>query len=299
MKIVIAGGTGFLGHALTAEFCDRGDEVIVLSRSDKPAPNVTIVKWDGKTVGDWASALEGADAVLNVVGESVFAHWTEDKKKRIISSRVDPARALGQAITQMQNPPKVWVNASAVGYYGSIYDPATESSPPGNDFLAEVCKRWEAAQLESDTPRTKKSQTRIGFVLGNGGGAFPMLRKLTKIFLGSAQGSGKQYMAWVHVKDVAGAFRFCVEQQLEGPINVVGPQPCTNNELMAALRKKMHRPWVPNVPKFILALGSAFALPPTEVSLASQNALPERLKQLDYKFRYSTLDATLGDLLAH
>ncbi len=297
MKVVIAGGTGFLGNALVTEFANAGDEVVVLSRNPKPIHNAKPVHWDGKTVGAWADSLEGAGAVLNVVGENVFTHWTEEKKKRMMSSRVEPTKAIGDAIKRCKKPPAVWVNASAVGYYGSTYEPANEWSPSGNDYLAEVCRNWEAAQEEAQAPATKKCRARIGFVLGKDGGAFPVLKRLTGLLLGSAQGSGKQFCAWIHVADVAGAFRFCVERQLEGPVNLVGPSPVTNNELMEKLRQKMHRPWVPNVPRFVLQIGSAVALPPPEVTLASQNAVPERLQALSYPYRFETLDSAFDDLL--
>jgi len=297
LKVVIAGGTGFIGHALVREFAGHGYQVTVLSRSAKPVPNAAVEQWDGKTVGNWASSLEGCDAVINVVGESVFSHWTEQKKREIMTSRVDPTRAIGKAVAACKQPPRIWVNASAVGYYGSVFEPTDEGGPPGSDYLAEVCKEWEKAQLEFNTPQTKTTQARIGFVLGKDGGALPMLQKLTKSFLGSAQGSGKQFMAWVHIDDVAAAFRFCVEKTLEGPVNIVGPSPITNNDLMSKLRKDLHKPWAPNVPKFALKIGSAFSLPPTDVTLSSQNVVPKRLLDAQYPFRFPTLDAALDDLL--
>ena len=295
MKVVIAGGSGFIGHTLIEEF--KGADIVVLSRSGKPMEGVTAAKWDGKTVGEWAQHLEGADAVLNVVGENVFTHWTDEKKKLFISSRVDPTKAIGEAITQCKNPPQSWVNASAVGYYGSVYEPTTESGPLGSDFLAEVCKEWEAAQ-EEHSGATKKARVRIGFVLGKDGGAFPILKKLTTAFLGSAQGDGNQWMGWVHVKDVAGIFRMCVERRLEGPINATAPTPVTNSDFMKELRHEMHRPWAPNVPKFALSLGSSIALPPPEVTLASQRVLPARALELGYNFRFPTLKVALEDLLS-
>jgi uncharacterized protein (TIGR01777 family) len=298
LKVVIAGGSGFLGHALIQEFKSQNYDVVVLSRSGKPISDATVAKWDGKTLGNWASHLDGATAVLNVVGENVFTHWTDEKKREFISSRVDPTRVLGEAIKQCNTPPQAWVNASAVGYYGSVYEPTTEIAAAGTDYLAEVCKQWEAAQIEADCPATHKSRVRIGFVLGKEGGAFPILRKLTASFLGSAQGDGNQWVGWIHVEDVARIFRFCVEHGVDGPINATAPSPLENNAFMARLRQEMHRPWVPNVPKFALKLGSLVALPPPEVTLSSQHALPKRALELGYKFRFPTLYSALKDLLA-
>lgn len=299
MKIIIAGGSGFIGRALIEEFSKGGYEVSVLSRSNKPIPDAQTIQWDAKTVGPWAESLEGAEAILNVAGENVFTHWTEEKKTRMMDSRVEPTRAIAQAIAQCKNPPPSWVNVSAVGYYGDTGDnQVTETSPPGNDFLAQVCKNWEGAQAECPCPQTKKCAVRIGFVLGKHGGAFPMLRKLTASFLGGHQGSGKQWVPWIHVEDLARVFRLCVEQRLESPINGVGPDPVTNKDLMATLRKQMHRPWSPPAPKFALALASLFALPPTEVTLASQRALPARLEFLGFQYKFPSLDRAVSNLLS-
>ncbi len=298
MKVVIAGGSGFIGRALIEEFSKGGYEVAVLSRSNKPISDAKTIPWDGKTVGPWAETLEGADAIINVVGENVFTHWTEEKKTRLMSSRVEPTEAIAQAIDQCKNPPASWVNASAVGYYGDTGDnQVTETSPPGSDFLAEICKNWEAAQAECTCQHTKKCAVRIGFVLGRDGGAFPILRKLTKSFLGSQQGSGRQWVPWIHIEDLARVFRLCVEQRLESPLNGVGPQPVTNAELMAAMRHQMHRPWAPAAPKFALAIGSLVALPPTEVTLASQRAMPARLEYLQFHYKFPTLEEAIKDLL--
>lgn len=298
MKIIIAGGSGFIGRALIEEFSKGGYDVAVLSRSTRPIPDAETIQWDGKTVGAWAESLEGAEAILNVVGENVFTHWTEEKKARLMGSRVEPTKAIAQAIDSCMNPPASWVNASAVGYYGDTGDnQVTETSPPGNDFLAGICKNWEAAQAECTSQHTKKAAVRIGFVLGKDGGAFPILRKLTKSFLGSQQGSGNQWVPWIHLDDLARIFRLCVEERLESPINGVGLEPVTNAELMATLRLQMHRPWAPPAPKFALALGSLLALPPTEVTLASQRAMPARLEYLKFEYKFPTLDQAIGDLL--
>ena len=270
----------------------------MLSRSAKRIQGARSVVWDGKTSGEWARELEGAAAVLNVAGESVFTHWSDEEKKTFISSRVDPTKALCQAIQACKDPPAAWVNANAVGYYGDTGDlEADESSPPGSDFLANLCKEWEAAQEECVCPATKKSRVRIGFVLGNEGGALPLLKRLTALFLGSATGNGRQWVPWIHVDDLAVVFRLCVDQRLEGPINGVGPSPVTNSELMTALRKVMHRPWAPNVPKPLLRLGSLVALPPPEVTLASQRVVSKRLKGAGFSYKFPRLELALKDLI--
>ena len=298
MKVVIAGGSGFIGRALVDEFSSAGYEVSVLSRSNEPVKNATTIVWDAKTVGDWVASLEGAEAVLNVVGENVFTHWTEAKKRRLMSSRVVPTQAIARAIESCKEPPKSWVNASAIGYYGDTGDrEVDESSPAGSDFLAEICIAWENAQADCKRTETKKCCLRMGFVLGKAGGAFPLLHRLTKLFLGSAVGNGKHWMPWIHIEDVARIYRLAVEQGLEGPINCVGPTPVRNQDLMGALRQACKRPWVPNVPKPILIAGSWFALPPTEVTLASQRAITSRLKAAGFEYRFPTLEQTFEDLI--
>jgi uncharacterized protein (TIGR01777 family) len=234
-----------------------------------------------------------------MAGEDVFTRWSQSKRERILTSRVEPTQAIARAIEKAKRPPAVWVNASAVGYYGSTGDkPVDETSPAGADRLAEVCKQWESAQTDCLCPETKLSTIRIGFVLGRGGGAFPLLRRLTKLLLGSALGSGKQWVPWIHVDDVARIFALAVDQRLEGPLNAVGPYPVTNAQLMTELRKQMRRPWAPNVPKPVLSLGALIKLPPTEVTLASQRALPGRLQTLGFDYKFPTLESALADLLA-
>ncbi|MBC8065149.1 MAG: NAD-dependent epimerase/dehydratase family protein, partial [Chlorobia bacterium] len=181
MKVVIAGGTGFIGHALAEEFQTHGYESAILTRSRKRPGTIPQSVWDGETVGDWAGLLEGAAAVVNLAGESVTLRWTDENKRRILDSRTKSTAAIGKAIRQCATPPKVWINASAVGYYGDRGDEELdETSSAGEGFMPECCLAWERAQEEVETPGVRKARVRVGVVLGKDGGAFAELSKITK-----------------------------------------------------------------------------------------------------------------------
>jgi uncharacterized protein len=299
-KIVIAGGSGFIGHALIKELGAAGYEVTVLSRDGKSVKGADVVKWDGEHVGPWAEELEGAKAVINLAGESVVQHWSEASKQRILLSRVLSTRAIGQAITAAANPPEVWINASAVGYYGDRKaEELTEASAPGprGSFLVDVCVAWENEIATAATPRTRKAWLRIGFVLGRGGGAFEPLYSLTKWFLGGHVGNGSQSLSWIHVQDLARLFRWVVESPVEGAINGTSPESVTNRYLMASLRAVVGRPWAPPVPAFMLKVVAGLGGPPASLMLESQRALPAKALESGFKFEYTNLTATFSDLV--
>lgn len=298
-RVVLAGGAGFVGRALIREFVDAGYEVVVLSRSGKAVEGTTVARWDGANLGDWVSYLDGASAVVNLAGEPVTLRWTDENKRKILESRVESTALIGKAIRGCGTPPQVWVNASAVGYYGDTGDTQMdEASPAGEGFLAETCLAWERAQEEAETPSTRKARVRIGFVLGRDGGAFPELAKLTKRFLGGAQGSGRQWIPWIDVRDLARLFRWVVEGETKGALNGVGPSPVRNGELMEAMRKAGHRPWSPPAPGFAIKLAGAFMGMQTDVALVSQRAVPTTALASGFAFEHTDLDAVLAELFA-
>src|SRR6185503_667609 len=189
-RIVIAGGTGLIGKHLKERFEQQGREVVVLSRHSGPGQ----IKWDGKTVGDWASQLEGADAVINVSGKSVGSRWTKRSMKDMTDSRVEPTQAIGEAITKAKAPPKLWINASASGYYGDTgAREVSEATRPGSDFLAQLCQKWEQACLSAHTPETRKVCVRLGVVLDKESEFVKATSFVARFGLGAAIGSGKQY----------------------------------------------------------------------------------------------------------
>lgn len=289
-KIVIAGGTGFIGKALVGALEEH--EVVVLSRSGGG------VTWDGEHVGPWASVLEGALAVVNLSGESISQHWSEASKRRILESRVLSTRTIGEAVEQCATPPTLWVNASAVGYYGDTGAVAMdEAAPPGpkGSFLVDTCVAWEDELFSSGAP-TKKVAVRFGVVLGTSGGAFPVLWRLARWFLGGHAGSGSQYMSWIHEADLVAMLKWIIETEREGVFNATAPTPVTNRFFMATLRAVAGRPWSPPVPAWALRLVAFLGGPEASLLLEGQNALPAKALSQGFQFRYRDVKDALTDL---
>ncbi len=270
---------------------------MVLSRSAKPIAGARAVEWQGAGTGPWASEIDGADVVINLTGESVAQRWIPEVKARLIASRIDSTRALCGAIRDAAAPPKVFVLASAIGYYGDTGDTVVdESSPPADDFLARLCVDWEGALFEADLPATRKVALRVGFPLGPGGGAYDLLWKLTRLGLGSAVGSGRNWMPWIHIEDLADIFRWTVDSGFEGVVNGGGPSPVRMNEFMATMRKVAHRPWVPNVPVFMAKLGELVGSPPVELATQSSRVVSSVLPRSGFKYRFEDLESALRAL---
>src|SRR5882724_1864666 len=203
-RVVLAGGSGFLGRALADALVARGEEVVVLTRTPESAgakAGVTFLPWDGKTAGGWADAVDGARAVVNLAGRNVNCRYTEENRREIVDSRVDSVRAVADAIRRAARPPAILVQAASLAIYG---DPAErecdETASAGEGFSADVCVAWERAFDEEATPAVRRAVLRIGFVLGRDGGALQMLARLTRRFLGGTVGSGEQYISWLHVR---------------------------------------------------------------------------------------------------
>jgi uncharacterized protein (TIGR01777 family) len=291
-RIIVAGGSGFVGSALVPALQAKGYEPLVLGRGG------TDLQWDGKGVGEWASALEGAEAVVNLTGKNINCRHTEENRREIISSRVDSVHALGDAIARSATPPKVFVQASGVGYYGDTGDRvADEDAPLGNDFPAEVCRLWEDAFDALNLPATRKVVLRLGAVLGREGGALPMLEKITRWFLGGAVGSGKQFVSWIHVADIVRMFEAAIEQpELSGVFNATSPRPVTNNEFMRELRSALRRPWSPRVPAPFARAGAWLMGSDGELALTSCRSVPRRFVKHGFDFQFPNLPDALAAL---
>lgn len=293
--MIVAGGSGFVGRALVAALREAGYEPQVLTRR-KGDP----LEWDARTLGPWAQAVDGAVAVINLTGETVAQKWTLKAQEKILHSRIESTRVLGQAIAAASQPPAIWVNASAIGFYGDRGEERlSENSPPGpaESFLVKTCLAWEAAHDEADLPGTRRAKVRIGFVCGRDGGGLPVLIKLARAFLGGAVGSGKQGMSWIHLNDLARLFVWIVEGQREGVFNGVAPAPVSNAGFMAALRKVLGRPTVPPAPAFALQLASAFGAPDPDVVLTGQFVHPDRALAEGFTFEFGTVDSALKNLV--
>jgi uncharacterized protein (TIGR01777 family) len=291
-RIILAGGSGFVGSALAPQLRTKGYEVLLLGRG------ATDLQWDGKTLSDWASALDGAEAVVNLTGKNVNCRPTPENRREIVRSRVDSVRVLGEAISQCTAPPRTFVQASGVGYYGDTGDRvADEQSSSGNDFFAEVCRQWEGAFFALDLPGTRKVLLRLGAVLGRDGGALPMLEKLTRWFLGGAVGSGRQFISWIHVADLVRMLISAIEgAELTGVFNATSPEPVPNSEFMRELRHALHRPWSPPVPAPFARAGAWLMGTDGALALTSCRCVPRRFREHGFDFRFPNLGDAFADL---
>jgi uncharacterized protein (TIGR01777 family) len=303
MKIVIAGGSGFLGPPLAGALASEGHEIVNLSRRAAPAGAGTrsrAVAWtpDGST-GAWAAEIDGAGAVVNLAGESIAGkRWTAAQKRRILESRVQATRSLVTAILAAKLPPAVFVSGSAVGYYGPRGDEnIPEDTPAGSDFLADVCVQWEA-EAQRAKPATRLVLMRTGLVLERDGGALPQMLPPFRFGAGGPVGSGRQYWPWIHRADWIALVQWALRTStVTGPINGSAPNPVTNAEFARALGRAMHRPAFLPAPAFALKL--LLGEMADALLLSGQRAVPERAERLGFTFRYRTVDEALGALFAH
>ncbi len=298
-RIVIAGGSGFIGTALAKELTGRDYEVIVLTRSpSERGDGIQEVEWDGEHLGEWIKLLDGAAAVINLTGKNINCPHTPENLRALTSSRVNSVNAIAAAILHVKTPPRIWIQASAIGFYGDTHDVlCDENSSAGNDSLAEICKQWESAFASAETPATRKVLLRIGFVLGREGGALPVLAKLTKCFLGGSVGSGRQFISWIHLADLTRMFVAAIErEELSGTFNAVAPKPVTNKEFMRELRRALHRPWSPPAPEFAVRLGARLMGSEPSLALAGQRCAPKRFLAAGFEFEFSELRTALENL---
>lgn len=299
MKIVIPGGSGFLGQYLSKRWTEEGNEVYVLTRGDgKVADGVTYLKWDGTSAEQHRNVFEGAALVVNLTGKSVDCRYTEENKKRILSSRVDSTRAIGTLLTSLTNPPKYWMNASSATIYRDSYDQLmTESTGQiGDDFSMSVCQAWEDEFYSHDLPDTKRAALRITLILGKDGGVLPVLTRLAKFGMGGRNSHGRQFFSWMHEEDTFRALNFIMENGLEGPINLGSPEPLTDAEFNQLVRKSVGTWFGPPKPRFSLELGAWIMGTETELVLKSRKVYPEKLLEAGFDFLYPDAASALSDL---
>jgi len=298
-KFIIAAGTGFLGNVLIDHFRDKAEEIVVLTRGKSDVKNtVRYINWDAKTLTGWEKELEGADVLINLAGKSVDCRYTPKNKQEIMASRVDSTIILNRAVLQCSNPPKHWLNSSTATIYRHSTDKQMDEATGeiGFDFSMNVAKAWEKAFFQTETPLTKKTALRTSIVLGKEGGAFIPLKKLAQFGFGGRQGSGRQFVSWIHEKDFSRAVEFVVTQQIEGEVNVVSPAPVRNTDFMAALRKRFNMPFGLPAPKPLLVFGAKLIGTEPELVLKSRNVIPRRLAESGFEFHYGDLAAALRAL---
>jgi uncharacterized protein (TIGR01777 family) len=297
--VVLAGGSGFLGHALSSELTRAGYEVLVLTRRPRTRPGrVWQAVWDGRTAGAWARLLEGAEAVVNLTGRSVNCRYTRRNRREIVESRVRSVEALGRAIETCATPPKVFVQVASLAVYGDRGPRVCcEDAPAGKGFSAETCVAWERAFDRLALPATRKVLLRTGLVLGRDGGALATLARLARCYLGGTVGDGRQYVSWLHRQDFARLVLWCLERErAAGVYNATGPAPVTNAEFMCELRCALRRPWAPRTPAPLVRLGARLMGTEAELALHGRRAIPDRLVEEGFKFMYTNLEAALADI---
>jgi uncharacterized protein (TIGR01777 family) len=304
-RIILAGGSGFLGKALAQKFVGRGDEVVVLTRTPRArSDGAKEVFWDAKSLGDWTKWIDGAEVVINLAGKSVDCRYTEANRKAIIASRVDSTRVLGEAIAKCQRPPRVWLNSSSATLYKHTFGkPMDESGEMGatpeakDEFSIEVIREWERALNEVQTPSTRKVAMRITLVFGKDGGVFPVLRRLARFGLGGRMGSGRQFVSWIHVDDFCHAVEWLIaKDELTGPVNFAAPNPLPNRDMMRLLRKACGAPFGLPATEWMLEVGAFFIRTETELIIKSRRVVPGRLLASGFKFQFPELRGALADI---
>jgi len=297
MKILITGSHGLVGSALADSLRREGQEVLTLVRATPK--NVSEIEWHPNHGSVTPAALEGIDTVVHLAGESIAeGRWSDEKKRRIRDSRVKGTTLLSEALARLGRPPKTFICASAIGYYGNRGDELlTESSSAGNDFLADVCVEWERATQPAREKGIRVVNTRFGIILSKRGGALAKMLTPFRMGVGGRVGSGKQWMSWIALDDVIVGIRFALERDtLAGPINFVAPNPVRNAEFTKALGKALSRPTIFPIPEFGVRL--AFGEMADALLLSSARVKPEKLEASGFQFRYNSLASALKDLLS-
>lgn len=303
-RIVIAGGSGFIGRSLQHHFYCLGYEVVVLTRS----PHVVTgparhVGWDGRTLGPWVEEIHGAAAIVNLAGRSVDCRYHEANRRVIRESRVDSVRVLGEAIARIKSPsgaPGVWVQAATTAIYGEAGDAVLdESATPAEGFSPHVAKAWEQAFHEVNAPHTRKVLLRISFVLGPHGGALRKLLSLARWGLGGSAGSGRQWVSWIDHRDLDRIVAWAIgNHAAAGLYHATSPSPVMNVEFMRELRRAVHRPWSPPAPAWAVRVGSFVLRTEPELALKGRRCVPRRLLKESFVFEHTDLTATLRSVLA-
>jgi uncharacterized protein (TIGR01777 family) len=309
LNLVIPGGTGQLGAALARHFRARGDTVTVLGRHASPAAGV--LPWDGRTLGPWAEAVDGADVVINLAGRSVNCRYTPTHLAEMMSSRVDSTRIVGAAIAQAAKPPRVWLQMSTATIYAHRFDAPNDEATGrlGGDEpdapaywrrSIEIARAWEAAQRDAATPRTRKVALRTAMVMGAApGGVFDVLLRLTRLGIGGAIAGVRQWMSWIHERDFARAVeRLVAGDDLDGPVNLCAPAPLPQREFMAALRATWGARVGLPATKWMVEVGAFFLRTDTELVLKSRRVVPNRLLDAGFTFEFPDWPAAAGDLVA-
>lgn len=305
LKLILAGGSGFLGGLLTRYFCDRGWDVVILTRGN--TVQGLFLNWDGRAIGEWSAKIDGADVVINLAGRSVNCRYHARNRKLMMDSRVNSTRVIGQAIAYCEKPPPVWFNLSTATIYkhtfGHVWDETGEigAHPAAKDaFSIEVAEAWERTFDHARVPNTRKVALRSAMVFGLGNhtnNVFRVLRRLVRCGLGGRMGSGRQWVSWIHERDFCRAIEFLIaHEKVDGPINLTAPNPLPNAEMMRTLRQILRMPIGLPAPQWMLEIGAFFLRTETELIIKSRRVVPGKLLDSGFTFEFETMPAALSDL---
>ena len=301
MRVLITGGSGLIGRALSANLARDGNEIIILSRQPERIVGlpmgVSARWWDSHTTEGWSSLVDGTDAIINLAGENISSgRWSDERKHAILKSRSSAGQAVVQAVRAAARKPRIVIQASGIGYYGPYGDEEiTEETPPGHDFLAQLAANWESSTASLESLGVRRAIIRTGVVLSIEGGALPRMLLPFRFFAGGRLGSGRQWFPWIHIADEVGAIRFLIENETaNGPFNLTAPVPLNNAEFSRLLGQQLRRPALMPIPAFALRL--LFGEMAT-VLLDGQRAIPRRLIQLGFTFQFPEAELALRDLL--
>lgn len=300
MRVLMTGGTGLIGQALSTSLLSDRHEVVVLTRDPDSAPplpqGAQAVRWDARTSEGWGTLVNGADAIINLAGASLNHRWTRRYKRLIRDSRVQAGRAVVEAVAQATRRPLVVIQASGTGYYGSRDDEVvTEKTGAGDGFLGKTAIAWEDSTAPVKTMGVRRAVIRTGVVLSEMGGAFPLISLPFRLFLGGPLGDGQQWLPWIHIDDEVRAIRFLMQHtEAAGPFNLTAPHPVTNAQFTRHLGEAMGRPAPLHVPSWALRLAMGEM---STVVLDGQRAVPRRLLNSGFSFRFAALEAALHELL--
>jgi uncharacterized protein (TIGR01777 family) len=305
-RIILAGGSGYLGHLLTVSLVRQGCEVVILTRSPQTERLAARdVLWDAQSAGPWVKELDGAAAVINLTGRSVNCRYTETNRRLILESRVLSIQVLGDAIEKCAQPPPVWLNASTATIYKQFFDRDMDETgeiasdrDAKDEFSVEVAQAWEEALNQARTPATRKIALRLSMVFGpREGTVFRVLRRLARLGLGGSMGGGRQFVSWIHEEDFCRAAQWLLtHDNLTGPFNLAAPNPVTNREMMKTLRGVVGAPFGLPAARWMLEVGAFFLRTETELMIKSRRVVPGRLISSGFQFNFPELGAAMADI---